>query len=105
MTTEAYKRKRQELQKSTQDQHDHIRKKAAERVAADEAAAAKEAKVSTMGPFCVALFPLQNKGTKLIVREITLRHARMCCRTSVLYPDCRLDVKPSYLPTIWILSG
>lgn len=45
MTTEAYKRKRQELQKSTQDQHDHIRKKAAKRVAADEAAAAKEAQV------------------------------------------------------------
>jgi hypothetical protein len=64
MTTDAYKRKRQELQKSTQDQHDHIRKKAAERVAADEAAAAKEAQVSTMGRFCDALFPFSDPGDR-----------------------------------------
>lgn len=45
MTTDAYKRKREDLQKTSQDHHDAVRRKAAEIVAADQAAADKEAQV------------------------------------------------------------
>lgn len=46
LTTDAYKRKRKEMQKTTHDLHEAARGRAAQIVAADQAAAKKEAEVS-----------------------------------------------------------
>ncbi|GAQ84087.1 hypothetical protein KFL_001750240 [Klebsormidium nitens] len=43
LTTDAYKRKREALQKTSHDHHDAVRRKVAEIVAADQAAADREA--------------------------------------------------------------